>query len=29
MDAGTLLRATITRLDPADGPRVWLRVGVG
>lgn len=29
LDAGTPLRATIARLDPADGPRVWVRLGVG
>lgn len=28
LDAGTPLRATIARLDPADGPRVWVRVEV-
>jgi hypothetical protein len=29
LDAGTPLRATIARLDPADGPRVWVRLVVG
>ena len=29
LDGGTPLRARIARLDPADGPRVWVRLEVG